>query len=168
MKLRIQSAALLLLTFLLCLAALSQGPEQTPEPLRFFREYVGLNDQEIARIRSGKALASVLGSRTPDEVFVFGAVHVESTPEDYLKLASDVDALRKLPNYLAIQKFSDPPQLADLDGLKLEADDIRELRKCNTGDCEVQLPSEPLKRSIDRWIGLLRMRTPSQSLGEAR
>jgi len=36
-------------------------------------------------------------SRTPNEVFVFGSVYVQSTPEKYLKLASDIDALRKLP-----------------------------------------------------------------------
>jgi len=50
-------------------------------------------------------------SRTPDEVFVFGSVYVRSTPEKYLKLASDMDELRKLPSYLAIRKFNDPPQL---------------------------------------------------------
>ena len=152
MKLRIQSITLLLLTLLLCLAALSQEPEQTPEPLRFFREYVGLNDQQIATIRSGKALARVLESRTPDEVFVFGAVYVGSTPEKYVKLASNIDSLRKLPNYLAIQEFSDPPQLSDLDGFTLEEQDIQELKKCKPGHCEVQLPSEAMEafqQSVD-------------------
>jgi hypothetical protein len=152
MKLRIQSAALLLLTLLLCLAAMSQEPEQTPEPLRFFREYVGLNDDQIATIRSGKALARVLESRTPDEVFVFGAVHVGSTPEKYVKLASNIDSLRKLPNYLAIQEFSDPPQPSDLDGFTLEEQDIQELKKCKPGHCEVQLPSEAMEafqQSVD-------------------
>ena len=76
----------------------------------------------------------------------------DSTPEDYLKLASDVDSLRKLPNYLAIQKFSDPPRLSDLDGLTLEEDDIQQLKKCKPGHCEVQLPSdamEAFQRSVD-------------------
>ena len=152
MKLRIQSAALLLLTLLLCLAAMSQEPEQTPEPLRFFREYVGLNDQQVATIRSGKAFARVLESRTPDEVFVFGAVYVESIPEKYVKLASNVDSLRKLPNYLAIREFSDPPQLSDLDGFTLDEQDIQELKKCKPGHCEVQLPSEAIEafqQSVD-------------------
>jgi hypothetical protein len=152
MKLRIQSITLLPLTLLLCLAALSQEPEQTPEPLRFFREYVGLNDQQIATIRSGKALARVLESRTPDEVFVFGAVYVGSTPEKYVKLASNIDSLRKLPNYLAIQEFSDPPQLSDLDGFTLDEQDLQELKKCKSGHCEVQLPSEAIEafqQSVD-------------------
>ena len=99
------------------------------EPYKFFREFAGLSEEQIAAIRSGKAVAKVTESRTPDEVFVFGAVYVEATPESYLKLASDIDALRKLPSYLAIQSFSDPPQLSDLEGFNLEQQDIKELKK---------------------------------------
>jgi len=76
---------------------------QNAEPFNFFHEYVGLDEGQISAIRNGKAVAKIIESRTPDEVFVFGSVYVQSTPEKYLKLASDVDALRKLPSYLAIQ-----------------------------------------------------------------
>jgi len=152
MKARIHAAILLTLVLLPPFATGSYPNEGVGEPFHFFRQYVGLNDDQISAIRAGKAVARILASRTPDEVFVFGAIYVQSTPEDYLKLASNVDSLRKLPNYLAIQKFSEPPQLADLDGLELEADDIRELGKCKTGDCEVQLPSDAMEefhRSVD-------------------
>jgi len=115
------------------------------EPYRFFREFAGLNQEQIAAIRSGKAVAKVVESRTPDEVYVFGSVYVESTPESYLKLASDIDALRKLPSYLAIQSFSDPPQLSDLEGFTLEQRDIEELKNCNPGHCQVQLPTEAME-----------------------
>ncbi|MGB2626880.1 MAG: hypothetical protein WAK20_08815 [Candidatus Acidiferrum sp.] len=122
------------------------------EPYRFFREFVGLSEDQIAAIRSGKAVAKVIESRTPDEVFVFGSVYVEASPESYLKLASDVDALRKLPGYLAIQSFSDPPQISDLEGFILEKQDTDELKNCKVGHCEVQLPTEAMdgfKQSID-------------------
>lgn len=105
---------------------------QDAEPFKFFRQYVGLREDQIAAVRSGKAIAKILDSRTPDEVFVFGAVYVQSTPEKYLKLASDIDALRKLPSYLAIEKFSDPPEPFDLDGFTLETEDIRRLKKLRT------------------------------------
>ena len=72
-------------------------------------------------------------------------MHVEATPESYLKLASDIDALRKLPSYLAIQSFSDPPQLSDLEGFTLEEQDITELKNCKTGHCQVQLPTEAIE-----------------------
>jgi hypothetical protein len=124
----------------------------TDEPYRFFREFVGLSEDQIGAIRSGKPVAKVIDSRTPDEVFVFGSVYVEASPEKYLELASNVDALRKLPGYLAIQSFSDPPQLSDLEGFTLERQDIDELKNCRVGHCEVQLPTEAMegfKQSID-------------------
>lgn len=114
------------------------------EPYRFFREFVGLNEEQITAIRSGKAIAKVVESPTPDEVYVFGSVYVEATPESYLKLASDIDALRKLPSYLAIQNFSDPPRLSDLEGFTLEEQDIAELKNCKTGHCQFQLPTEAI------------------------
>jgi hypothetical protein len=130
------------------LLLLIDGPAvrgQSAEPFKFFREYVGLNQDQIAAVRSGRAVAKILDSRDADEVFIFGAVYVESTPENYLKLASDVNALRKLPNYLAIQKFSDPPQLSDLEGFTLEPEDIKQLKNCKPGSCEVQLPTEAME-----------------------
>ena len=125
---------------------------QDVEPLKFFRNYVGLHEDQITAIRSGKAVARIVGSRTSDEVFVFGSVYVRSTPEEYLKLASDIAELRKLPNYLAIRKFSDPPQLSDLEGFTLEPEDIKQLKSCEPGHCDVQLPSEAMdvfKQSVN-------------------
>lgn len=122
------------------------------EPYKFYREVAELNEGQIAAIRSGKAVAKVIESPTPDEVYVFGSVYVEATPESYLKLASDIDALRKLPSYLAIQTFSDSPQLSDLEGLTLDEQDIKELKNCKTGHCQLQLPTEAIEefqQSID-------------------
>src|SRR5262245_10827022 len=122
------------------------------EPFNFFRNYAGLKEDQIAAIRNGKAIAKVIESRTPDEVFIFGSVYVRSTPEEYLKIASDIAELRKLPNYLAIRKFSDPPQLSDLEGFTLEADDVKQLKHCEPGKCDVQLPTEAMdafRQSVD-------------------
>jgi hypothetical protein len=152
MKTRIHAVILLTLVLVPLFAAGSYPNEGVGEPFQFFRQYVGLNDDQIAAIRGGKAIARILDSGTPDEVFVFGAVRVQSTPEDYLRLASDVDSLRKLPSYLVIQRFSDPPRLSDLDGLTPEADDIQQLKTCKPGHCEFQLPSdamEAFQRSVD-------------------
>lgn len=79
-------------------------------------------------------------------------MYVQSTPEKYLKFASDIDSLRKLPSFLAIKKFSNPPRLSDLDGFSLEAEDIKDLKNCEPEHCNVQLPAEAMgsfKRSID-------------------
>ncbi len=133
-----------LLTVLLLLTGVlaAQSPD---EPYRFFRDVAGLNQQQIAELQSGRAVAKVVDSRTPDEVFVFGAVYVNASPESYIKLASDLDRLRKLPSYLAIQSFSNPPQLSDLNNFVLTEQDVKELKKCKVGQCEIQLPTEAIK-----------------------
>jgi hypothetical protein len=122
-----------------------QAPNPDGEPDHFFHEYAGLNDDQIRNIRNGEAVAKIMDSPTADHVFVFGSVYIHSTPERYLKMASDIDALRKLPSYLAIKEFSDPPKLADLDGFTVEPEDIKQLKDCRPGHCEVQLPAEPME-----------------------
>jgi hypothetical protein len=69
---------LAVLLLLMAPATKADGPD---EPYRFFREFAGLKEEQIAAIHSGRAVAKVVESRTPDEVFVFGAVYVEATPE---------------------------------------------------------------------------------------
>jgi len=133
------------LPVVLLLFAITTQADTPGEPYKFFRDFAGLNQEQIAAIRSGRALAKVVESPSPDEVYVFGSVYVESTPESYLKLASDIEALRKLPSYLAIQTFSDPPQLSDLEGFTLDEQDMKELKNCKTEHCEVQLPTDAIE-----------------------
>jgi hypothetical protein len=137
------------LLFAILLFPLSKGgtpaADNPVEPAKFFHEFVGLNDDQIGEIRGGKAVAKILDSPTADQVFVFGSVYINSTPERYLKFASDIDALRKLPNYLELRKFSEPPQLADLAGFTLDDEDFKQLKNCKAGHCEVQLPTEAME-----------------------
>lgn len=152
MPIRIRLPKLFLALLLVSFVHLPICGAQNVEPFKFFRDYVGLKEDQIAAIRNGKAVAKVVESRTADEVFVFGSVYVQSTPERYLTLASNIAALRKLPNYIAIRKFSDPPQLSDLDGFTLEASDIKQLKNCEPGKCDVQLPTEAMdafKQSVN-------------------
>ncbi|HST08944.1 MAG TPA: hypothetical protein VLL05_01100 [Terriglobales bacterium] len=136
--------------FALCLSPVMgsgiPAADKPAEPDAFFHEFIGLNDDQIREIRGGKAMAKILDSPIADQVFVFGSVYINSTPERYLKFASDIDALRKLPSYLALRKFSDPPQLSDLTGFTMDEADFKQLKNCKPGHCEVQLPSEAMEK----------------------
>lgn len=112
----------------------------------FFKQDISLKDSEIAEIDQGNAVAKVLDSPTPSEVFVFGSVYIKAQPSAYMHLALELDGLKSLPNYLAIQRFSSPPQLSDLAGFELDADDVNDLKKCKPEDCEMQLPAEQIER----------------------
>src|SRR5258705_10613540 len=97
MLIRIRFPRLLLALLLLSFVHLPASNAQNAEPFKFFRDYVGLKDDQITAIRNGKAVAKVVESRTPDEVFVFGSWVGQSTPEKYLHLASAIDDLRDIP-----------------------------------------------------------------------
>jgi len=124
----------------------SSALQQTFVIDKFFKEDVGLNSDQIDSIHRGKSVATSLDSTNPNQVFIFGAIYIDAAPESYLKLANHFDALRKLPGYLAVQKFSNPPQLSDLAAVSIDADDLKELKSCMPGDCEVQLPSESMEQ----------------------
>jgi len=127
------------------MSAASSFSQSTDRLDTFFEHNIGLKDSEIADVENGKAVAKILDSPTPSEVFVFGAVFIKAQPSAYVQLAGDLDRLKSLPNYLAIQRFSEPPQLSDLQGLGIDADDADDLKKCAPGNCEVQLPKEDIE-----------------------
>jgi len=126
--------------------------QSNPDLETFFRQNIGLSQDQIAAIRSGQPVAKTLPSRTPAEVFLLGAIYIQAAPESYLKFAHDFDRLRKLPNYLALGVFSNPPQLSDLNGFSFDNDDLQALKNCKPGDCLIQMPAssiEELQRSIN-------------------
>lgn len=146
---RLQIAVLFVLISGAASLSLSQA---NPDLRTYFKQYIGLNDDQIAAIRGGEAVAKTLQSRTPDEIFVFGAVYIKAEAKDYLTFSRDFDRLRKIPGYLAIGEFSNPPQLSDLKDLTFTSEDIQALKKCKTGDCPIQMPTssiEELHQSID-------------------
>jgi len=115
------------------------------EPSTFFKQFMGLQDDQITAIQQGKAVTKVLSTKTPSEVVVFGAVYINASPDEYLKAAQDLGAMRKSPNYLALRKFSSPPALSDLEGFVLDEDDIKDLKNCKPGSCALQLPGESME-----------------------
>lgn len=126
--------------------------QPNPDLQTFFQQDIGLTQAQIATIRSGQPVTKTLPSRTPSEVILFGAVYIHAVPESYLKFARDFDRLRKLPNYLALGVFSNPPQLSDLKGFSFENDDIKSLKSCKPGDCLIQMPTssiEELQQAIN-------------------
>ena len=129
------------------------GPSQSNPDLRtFFRQNIGLTEDQIAAIRSGQPVVVTLPPRTPAEVLLFGAVYIHAAPETYFQFARNFDRLRKVPGFLALGVFTVPPQLSDLKGFAFDSDDIQDLKNCEPGNCRIQMPAtsiEELHRSIN-------------------
>jgi len=143
-----------LLTVIVGITAFSAA-QTSAELQSYFKETGGLSPDQIAAIQNGQPVAKTLTSRTPAEIFVLGVIYVNAAPESYVKFAGDFDRLRKIPEYLAVEPFSTPPQLSDLKGFALDSDDLKALKNCKSGSCQIQLPAstmEQLHQSIN-WSG---------------
>ncbi len=137
---------------LLAGATVFSSAQTSAELKSYFKESGGLSQDQITAIQSGQPVAKTLTSRTPAEIFVLGVIYVNAAPDSYVKFADDFERLRKIPEYLAIEPFSTPPQLSDLKGFVLGDDDIKALQKCKSGDCQIQMPGstmEQLHQSIN-------------------
>jgi hypothetical protein len=125
---------------------------QTSSELKaYFKESGGLSQDQITAIQSGQPIAKTLTSRTPAEIFVLGVIYVNAPPDSYVKFAYDFARLRKIPEYLAVEPFSTPPQLPDLKGFALDSDDIKGLKDCKPGKCQIQMPSRAME-DVDKSI----------------
>jgi len=166
-----RSAAFILVCLIIASVLSRDGICQTTANLEsYFKQNIGLNQEQIDDIHKGKPVAKVMKSRTPADIIVFGAVHINATPESYIEVFRNFDRLRTLPMYLAVGKFSNPPELNDLNDFSFQPEDVKELKACKPADCKVQLPAksmEAYQRSIDwnapdvaeRVNELLRQRT---------
>jgi hypothetical protein len=123
---------------------LEQAAQTQPLPV-FTR--MGLTPQQVAAVDAGRPVAKVLSWGELSEVYVFGAVRVTGSPATYLKSARNIKRLAGAEGYLGIGELpATSTATTDLSGLVLEPDDIKALKDCQEGDCDVQLPSSSIKQ----------------------
>src|SRR5262245_39540955 len=123
--------------------ALSAQPG-TPNLADVFQQ-LGLSPKERAAIDQGHPVAKVLSWGAASEVYVFGAVYIDGAPSTYLKLARNVSRLSGTEGYLAIGELPEAPTTADIREMTLEPDDLKALKNCREGDCDVQLPTSSIQ-----------------------
>jgi hypothetical protein len=114
---------------------------------------VGLTPEQVATVGQGHPVAKVLSWGGPSEIYVFGAVYIDGSPGAYLKAARNVSKLAGTEGYLGIAELPATATGADLEALTLEPDDIKALKSCREGECDVQLPIEAIQTFHDsvKW-----------------
>jgi hypothetical protein len=76
-------------------------------------------------------------------------VHVEGTPDPYLEAARDVGRLSGTPGYQGVGEIREKTTVADLSALAFDPDDVKSLKNCREGSCDVQLPTSGIQRFRD-------------------
>lgn len=130
---------------MLCACAVSAAPGSS-EALRFFRDQIGLPEEDLRRLRQGEPVTRTLGTGDGRDIAAFGAIRVTADPRDLIRAFHDIEVFKRSDIVLEIGRFSDPPRLADLEGLSLEREDFDDLRGCRPGDCELRLGADDIAR----------------------
>lgn len=105
----------------------------------FLSTSFGFTAAQVASVRAGRPVAVNMPSSLDREVAVAGAIHIDATAERLVALLQDVEQLESGPGFLRTRRLSDPPRLEDFADLELPAADVKALRKCRPGDCDVKL-----------------------------
>jgi len=108
-------------------------------------DQIGLTSKQRAAIDEGRPVAKVLSWGESSEVYVFGAVFIDGSPATYLKAARNVARLAGSAGYLGGGELTSNPTPADLRDLSVDPDDVKALKKCREGDCDVQLPTSSMQ-----------------------
>jgi hypothetical protein len=148
------------------LLATAPGPlgaqRRSPSLPAGFEKYLAAEvrptSSERAALLSGAPLTKLLPSDQSKEVFVFGAVWINASPAEYVRRVKDIENFEKGGGFRITKKISDPPTLEDFAQLELPEDDVKDLRRCKPGDCDVKLSAKGLQilRTQVHW------RTPTE------
>ena len=150
--------------FALVSVTFAQPVQQQPSAL--FAN-IGLTAQQVAAVDAGRPVAKVLSWGVSSEVYVFGAVYIDGSPAAYLKAARDIGRLAGSPGYLGVGELPSTATGEALSALTLEPDDIKALKNCREGSCDVQLPTTAIQ-TFQNGVNWSQPDVPGQVNGLAR
>jgi hypothetical protein len=129
------------------LSAPASGQGAFPARLdEYFAKVVKLSPEERRTLLAGRPLARNLDADPAKEVALFGAIWIGAPAAKYVAALKDIENFEKGPGFRVTKRVSDPARLEDFAQLVLPDDDLRDLKSCKVGDCELKLSAESLAR----------------------
>lgn len=120
---------------------------ETDDPARaFLARHFGLGQADFGRLDQGHVVAHSMPAADGREVATRGVVHIRVHADLYLARLADIVAFKRHEAVLQIGVFSDRPVPGDLRGLTLESRDVRDLRSCRPGGCDLKLSAAIIER----------------------
>jgi hypothetical protein len=117
-----------------------------PDPFDFFRPDVTISTEHRIRLDAGDPVVSVLNAKDRD-IAVFSAIGLPRTvsAERFVAWLQNIAAFRKTSYVVAIRRFSMPPRAEDVQELALDEADLRAVRECHLGKCDLKLSSAEIQ-----------------------
>lgn len=120
-----------------------------PDLSVFLTKHAGFSASQLKRIDRGEVVAHSLSAEAAEVALAAGAL-VKVPVSFYLERFRSIESFKRSAEVIQIGQFSDPPAVADLRGLTIDADEIQYLRDCRPGACDLQLPDDAFARLAGR------------------
>jgi len=125
------------------------GMAQATFPSRldeYFTKILKLTPDERSRLQAGAPVARNIDADPSKEVAIFGAIWIAAPVAKYVAALQDIENFEKGEGFRATKKISEPARVEDFAALTLPDDDVKDLKGCKVGDCELKLSEAALLR----------------------
>ena len=141
-------------------AALSGRSQDGPAPLpprleSYLSTAVHPTPSERRLLMNGSPITKLLEADAGKEVAVFGAVWISAPIRRYVEAMNNIENFERGRGFRITRRISTPPRLEDFSQLHLPEEDVRDLRSCRLGNCELKLDQQALQtfRTEVDWSG---------------
>jgi hypothetical protein len=107
---------------------------------------LGFTSAEIAQARAGTAVARLLASDGPSDIGAFGVIKIGTGIDRLVYWLKDVSAFRQAAELGVGKRLSNPPVLSDFSGLSIDDSDVKAIRACRPGQCDLRLGDAAIQR----------------------
>jgi hypothetical protein len=144
--LRILWAALALLLLSAAPPAPSDSAYVFPPKLENYLSSVRLSPAERKRLTESVPVTKMIPADASKEIAVFGAIWVGAPIARYIEAVNDIEHLESGAGYRVTRRIGARPAIGDFSALRLTDSDLRALRVCRIGACDVKLWQEAIER----------------------
>jgi hypothetical protein len=115
------------------------------DPFAFFGPAVRITPEERSKLDEGEVIAKTLPAHG-HELAIFTAGATTATPENLIDSVRAIVDLKQSAMVPEIGRFSTPPELSDLASLTLDDSDLKAIKRCRPGNCELKLSPAEISR----------------------
>lgn len=140
------SRVLMSLAFVACCSLVAYSQNSGNSFQKLLIDQARFSEENLASLAKGETVVRLLDVKDKRDVAVCGVVRLKDISELSLEVFRASMTQKNNRSVVGEGKFSVPPAITDLASLKLEKNDIRDLKECVVGDCKLQLSRAMIKR----------------------
>lgn len=120
----------------------------------FLRNNIKFSKSEFNRMKHGEIVTKLLDSKLRREVVFFGLMRVNVPRQFFINEYHHRGIFIETIDAIDSGQFSNPPVLEDVKNLTLDPDDIKAIKNCKVGHCDIKMSAQSMEE-FRKSIGAL-------------